>query len=150
MFILARPRRLILMALVVAAATVHPIVAPVAAQTTAPAGAACPATPDCKAVACVLQRDERDCSIRRDATDCFRCVISGFGHCIQHANDPACEAVKAKSNVDTAARTAACETARAAQNAAYEIAFQACLNRQLKCELSQPACAADGAQRPPP
>jgi hypothetical protein len=54
-----------------------------------------------------------DCSHQSDNRECSSCLISLFGRCIQHGNDPACEAAKAAQNKIFALQQAECEQQKA-------------------------------------
>jgi hypothetical protein len=87
------------------------------AKVPTPDGATIDCTPhkDCTPTKnCDLQVDTRNCRRPRNCThnhdtrDCSACILSAFGRCQVHGNDPTCE------------------LAKAAQNAAYDTAFNAC------------------------
>jgi hypothetical protein len=106
------------------------------------------ALPDCTPrMSCDLQVDRRDCrrppncQHNHDTRDCNRCLVSVFGRCQVRGNDPVCEAQKAAQNAAyDAGYTAcinsgfltdmACEAAKAGQNAAYSA-------EKLGCETNK-------------
>jgi hypothetical protein len=99
----------------------------------------------CNFQECVWQRDTRDCSqVQQPPRDCFRCLMSGFGRCIQRGNDPICEAQNAADKLRGPAAVASCEAAKAAQNAAYDATHAACISsavrQKVACEAARAAC----------
>ncbi len=98
----------------------------------------CDATADCSLKTdnrdCSLQTDNRDCSLQTDNRDCpLQVDTRSCGHDISlpnnntiHVNDPACESAKAAQNAAYAGAKATCEVAKAAQNAAYASAKGVC------------------------
>jgi hypothetical protein len=52
---------------------------------------------------------KRDCTPPHDTRECNRCIMSIFGHCSVHSNDPTCEASKASQNQIYITQKALCE-----------------------------------------
>jgi hypothetical protein len=98
----------------------------------------CDATADCSLKIdnrdCSLQTDTRDCSLQTDNRDCSLQVDTrSCGHDISlpnnntiHINDPACESAKAAQNAAYSTAKASCETAKTSQNALYAAAKTGC------------------------
>jgi hypothetical protein len=65
---------------------------------------------------CSLQSDNRDCSLQQDTRSCGHDISLPFNGNI-HVNDPVCESAKAAQNAAYASAKAVCEAAKAGQNA---------------------------------
>jgi hypothetical protein len=129
--------KLCIPAVVVVIVAILDVISAHAAETSSPnTPIVCPPAPCQQLQQCDWQHDTRNCYSQED---CSRCLVSAFGHCIQQGNDPVCEARKA-------AGKASCETAKAAQNAAYDAAHSACVNsvtkQKVACEALQAFCDA--------
>jgi len=86
----------------------------------------CAQTTDCTpTMVCTPHHDERDCST---------CLASAFGHCIQHGNDPFCEAAKAAQNAGYDTAKAACEAQKTSQKASCEASKEAA---RVTCEADK-------------
>lgn len=88
-------------------------------------------TTECARLSEIDCTPKRDCTPPHDTRECNRCVLSVFGHCNIHANDPACEAAKAAQNQLYATQNAACEALKARDRAECESAKEAL---QVSCQ----------------